>query len=248
MYHNVRVSRRPRPRDGTVTANSFLVLVGFPVQNHHGRLRIGRDPPGGPGRGQQGGLPRGRPRPRAVHGQAEHRRAGVRFGPRPFLTLGWMEPHLLPAWTRYVNDMIHQQCAMFPDRFLGAAMLPQVSDAPDLSHCLDELNRCVTELGFRPPRTCRRTRAAGGRPRDARGVLVPGVRASPGTRHAADRARHEALDPRCRWYRTTAGSASWPGKSLAGQFLSHGTPSTASPSSRSSSSPLQQHARPVHPV
>jgi predicted TIM-barrel fold metal-dependent hydrolase len=70
------------------------------------------------------------------------------IGPRPFLMLGWMEPHLLPAWTRYVNDMIHQQCAMFPDRFLGAAMLPQVSDAPDLSGCIDELNRCVGELGF----------------------------------------------------------------------------------------------------
>ncbi len=70
------------------------------------------------------------------------------IGPRPFLVMGWMEPHLLPAWTRYVNDMIRQQCAMFPDRFLGAAMLPQLSDAPDLTHCLPELNRCVTEYGF----------------------------------------------------------------------------------------------------
>jgi predicted TIM-barrel fold metal-dependent hydrolase len=70
------------------------------------------------------------------------------IGPRPFLTMGWMEPHLIPAWTRYVNDMIHQQCAMFPDRFLGAALLPQDSAAPDLSGCVDELNRCVTELGF----------------------------------------------------------------------------------------------------
>jgi predicted TIM-barrel fold metal-dependent hydrolase len=70
------------------------------------------------------------------------------IGPRPFLMMGWMEPHLLPAWTRYVNDMIHQQTAMFPDRFLGACMLPQDSSAPDLSGCLDELNRCVTEFGF----------------------------------------------------------------------------------------------------
>jgi predicted TIM-barrel fold metal-dependent hydrolase len=70
------------------------------------------------------------------------------IGPRPFLTMGWMEPHLLPAWTRYVNDMIHQQCTMFPDRFLGACMLPQDSSAADLSGCLDELNRCVTEFGF----------------------------------------------------------------------------------------------------
>jgi predicted TIM-barrel fold metal-dependent hydrolase len=70
------------------------------------------------------------------------------IGPRPFLTMGWMEPHLVPAWARYVNDMIHQQCAFFPDRFLGACQLPQLSDAPDVSHCLDELNRCVTEYGF----------------------------------------------------------------------------------------------------
>jgi predicted TIM-barrel fold metal-dependent hydrolase len=70
------------------------------------------------------------------------------IGPRPFLTMGWMEPHLVPAWARYVNDMIHQQCTLFPDRFLGACALPQLSDAPDISHCLDELNRCVTEYGF----------------------------------------------------------------------------------------------------
>jgi predicted TIM-barrel fold metal-dependent hydrolase len=70
------------------------------------------------------------------------------IGPRPFLTMGWMEPHLTPAWARYVNDMIHQQCEFFPDRFLGACQLPQISDAPDLSNCLDELNRCVSEYGF----------------------------------------------------------------------------------------------------
>jgi len=70
------------------------------------------------------------------------------IGPRPFLTMGWMEPHLVPAWSRYVNDMIHQQCTFFPDRFLGACALPQLSDAQDISHCIDELNRCVTEYGF----------------------------------------------------------------------------------------------------
>jgi predicted TIM-barrel fold metal-dependent hydrolase len=70
------------------------------------------------------------------------------IGPRPFLMLGWMEPHLLPSWARYVNDMIRQQCEMFPDRFLGAAMLPQLSDAPDLTHCIAELDRCVRDYGF----------------------------------------------------------------------------------------------------
>jgi predicted TIM-barrel fold metal-dependent hydrolase len=70
------------------------------------------------------------------------------IGPRPFLMLGWMEDHLLPAWTSYVNDMIHQQCTFFPDRFLGACQLPQVSDAPDTAHCLPELDRCVRDHGF----------------------------------------------------------------------------------------------------
>lgn len=70
------------------------------------------------------------------------------LGPRPYMVLGWMQPHLIPAWARYVNDMIAQQCSFFPDRFLGAAQLPQVADAPDTKHCLEELQRCVGEYGF----------------------------------------------------------------------------------------------------
>lgn len=70
------------------------------------------------------------------------------IGPRPFLMLGWMQEHLLPAWTRFVNDAIHKQVTLFPDRFHGAAQLPQNSEAPDLSHCLPELERCVNEYGF----------------------------------------------------------------------------------------------------
>ena len=31
------------------------------------------------------------------------------IGPRPFMMMGWMQPHLLPAWTRFVNDCIHKQ-------------------------------------------------------------------------------------------------------------------------------------------
>jgi predicted TIM-barrel fold metal-dependent hydrolase len=71
------------------------------------------------------------------------------IGPRPFMMLGYMAPHLLPAWTRFVNDTIAKQVELFPDRLIGAAQLPQNSDAPDLSHCLDELRRCVDELGFK---------------------------------------------------------------------------------------------------
>jgi predicted TIM-barrel fold metal-dependent hydrolase len=70
------------------------------------------------------------------------------IGPRPFMQMGWMAPHLIPAWARYVNDTIHQQVSFHPDRFLGAAMLPQVSDAPDISNVLPELDRCVQEYNF----------------------------------------------------------------------------------------------------
>jgi predicted TIM-barrel fold metal-dependent hydrolase len=70
------------------------------------------------------------------------------IGPRPFMMLGWMESHLLPSWTRLTNDAIGKQCEYFPDRFLGAAQLPQNSYAPDSSHMLDEIDRCVKEWGF----------------------------------------------------------------------------------------------------
>jgi predicted TIM-barrel fold metal-dependent hydrolase len=70
------------------------------------------------------------------------------LGPRPYLMLGWMEPHLLPTWCEYVNDLIHKQCTLYPDRFLGACQLPQLSEAPDTSNCIRELDRCVNELGF----------------------------------------------------------------------------------------------------
>jgi predicted TIM-barrel fold metal-dependent hydrolase len=70
------------------------------------------------------------------------------IGPRPFMQLGFMAPHLTPSWTRYVNDTIHQQITFNPDRFLGAAQLPQNSDAPDISHVIPELDRCVNDYGF----------------------------------------------------------------------------------------------------
>ncbi len=143
MYHDVRVLDVHGHVSAPFSANSFLMLMmgsNTPMASPIGQDRAG---------------------PAAVSvdefrtaalGHVKYmddRNIDVQvIGPRPFLMMGWMEEHLLPAWTRYVNDMIHQQCTMFPDRFLGAAMLPQVSDAPDLSHCLAELNRCVTDYGF----------------------------------------------------------------------------------------------------
>jgi predicted TIM-barrel fold metal-dependent hydrolase len=70
------------------------------------------------------------------------------IGPRPFLMMGWMQPHLITGWSRFVNDAIAKQVSLYPDRFLGAAQLPQNSNAPDLSHCLAELERAHKELGF----------------------------------------------------------------------------------------------------
>jgi predicted TIM-barrel fold metal-dependent hydrolase len=70
------------------------------------------------------------------------------IGPRPFRVMGFMEDHLIPNWARFVNDCIKIQCDQFPDRFLGAAQLPQNSNAPDTKHVLPELERCVNELGF----------------------------------------------------------------------------------------------------
>lgn len=71
------------------------------------------------------------------------------LGPRPFLMLGWMNHHLLPKWTRYVNNMIAKQVSLEPTRFVGAAQLPQNADADDLSHCIPELERSVNELDFK---------------------------------------------------------------------------------------------------
>jgi predicted TIM-barrel fold metal-dependent hydrolase len=70
------------------------------------------------------------------------------LGPGPTRTMGFIEPHLIPTWCRHVNDTIHKQVQLFPDRFVGAAQLPMISDAVDLSNCLPELERCVTEYGF----------------------------------------------------------------------------------------------------
>lgn len=71
------------------------------------------------------------------------------IGPRPFLMLGWMNQHLLPAWTRYVNNLVHKQVMLAPDRFVGAAQLPQNADANDLSDCVPEIERAVHELNFK---------------------------------------------------------------------------------------------------
>ena len=66
---------------------------------------------------------------------------------RPFSMLHWERPYVTQHWTKSTNDLIAQTVRMYPDRFRGVAGLPQQWDT-DTSACLDELNRCVNELGF----------------------------------------------------------------------------------------------------
>ena len=125
MYHNLPVLDVHGHVSVPFGANSFLMLM------------MGSNTPMASPVGQEKAGPAGVTvedfhAAAAVHARyMDERNIDVQvIGPRPFLTMGWMEPHLIPAWTRYVNDMIHQQCQMFPDRFLGAAMLPQPSARP----------------------------------------------------------------------------------------------------------------------
>lgn len=50
-------------------------------------------------------------------------------------------------WTKVNNDLIRRVCDLLPDRFVPAAQLPQ-SPGVSPANCLDELTRCVEELGF----------------------------------------------------------------------------------------------------
>jgi predicted TIM-barrel fold metal-dependent hydrolase len=70
------------------------------------------------------------------------------LGPGPTRTMGFIEPHLIPTWCRHINEIIHKQVQLFPTRFVGAGQLPIISEAPDTSNCLAELERCVAEYGF----------------------------------------------------------------------------------------------------
>ena len=51
------------------------------------------------------------------------------------------------TWTRLCNDMIHRVAQLFPENFAGVCQLPQSPAAP-IANSVEELERCVTELGF----------------------------------------------------------------------------------------------------
>ncbi len=50
-------------------------------------------------------------------------------------------------WSLHCNDLIHRTCSLFPDKFAGVCQLPQSPGVPP-ANCIDELERCVNELGF----------------------------------------------------------------------------------------------------
>ncbi len=51
------------------------------------------------------------------------------------------------AWAAICNELCHRVAQLFPDRFVGAAMLPQ-SPGVDPASCIPELERCVRDYGF----------------------------------------------------------------------------------------------------
>ena len=51
------------------------------------------------------------------------------------------------VWTRLNNDLIHRVTQLFPDYFIGVCQLPQSVGVP-IENCIEELERCVNELGF----------------------------------------------------------------------------------------------------
>jgi len=50
-------------------------------------------------------------------------------------------------WAAICNELCHRIGTLFPDHFIGAAMLPQ-SPGVDPRTCIPELERCVKEYGF----------------------------------------------------------------------------------------------------
>ena len=70
------------------------------------------------------------------------------ISPRPYTMMhSLIGPGVVRAWITFVNDLIHRQCSLRPERFRGVAGLPQLR-VHDLTPAVEELERCVTELGF----------------------------------------------------------------------------------------------------
>ncbi|HEY1969556.1 MAG TPA: amidohydrolase family protein [Pseudonocardia sp.] len=70
------------------------------------------------------------------------------ISPRPYAMMHSVKPaRVVRLWTTFVNDVIARQVALSGGVFLGMAGLPQYRDG-DIGPAVEELDRCVTELGF----------------------------------------------------------------------------------------------------
>jgi len=78
----------------------------------------------------------------------DERRIDIQLvSPRPVAMMHWERPFIQRAWAATTNDIIAQHCRLHPDRFVGVAQLPQSREL-ETSSVLDELERCVSKLGF----------------------------------------------------------------------------------------------------
>lgn len=71
------------------------------------------------------------------------------ISPRPFQMMQSEKPSFLVHWfTEEVNNIIHRQCQLHPDKWIGVCGLPQTAGDP-IEEALPELERCINELGFK---------------------------------------------------------------------------------------------------
>jgi 4-oxalmesaconate hydratase len=56
-------------------------------------------------------------------------------------------PETSRRWSRICNDLVHRVCCLYPQNFASVCQLPQSPGEP-LDACVEELRRCVEELGF----------------------------------------------------------------------------------------------------
>jgi predicted TIM-barrel fold metal-dependent hydrolase len=70
------------------------------------------------------------------------------ISPRPFAMMHSQKPEKLVHWfIQQANDIIATQVAAYPDTFVGVAGLPQSAGVSPAA-VTEELERCITELGF----------------------------------------------------------------------------------------------------
>lgn len=78
----------------------------------------------------------------------DERNIDVQFiSPRPVAMMHWERPPQTELWTKTTNDVIAQQCSLKSDRLFGIGQLPQ-SIHSDTGNCVEELHRCIEDLGF----------------------------------------------------------------------------------------------------